>query len=96
MHDRRVGTSRTRLKVIWFSQGKTDLRDNLDYVGVKMLYSKCQISIFYWAQFGHKMGTDRNFPIKTKKPADRKVMQAFDLYTIYIGGYGWTRTTDPL
>lgn len=22
-------------------------------------------------------------------------MQAFDLYTIYIGGYGWTRTTDP-
>jgi hypothetical protein len=23
-------------------------------------------------------------------------MQAFDFYTIYFGGYGWTRTTDPV
>ncbi len=43
----------------------------------------------------HKSGTERQSGAKTKKPADRKVMQAFDLYTIYIGGYGWTRTTDP-
>jgi hypothetical protein len=22
-------------------------------------------------------------------------MQAFDIYKNYVGGYGWTRTTDP-
>ena len=50
----------------------------------------------FWAQFGHKPGTEHQGRAKTKKPADRKGMQAFDLYTIYIGGYRWTRTTDPV